>query len=152
MTKEKDYSLLGKRIKKVREASRMSKLALANLVGVSDDTISRWENGEREPTASALFILADIFCVTPDYLMGQIEDTSENPTSPEKTSLSDQFTVKFKTSLGETELTFPLDVPEERIKQIISTVLGGRIPGSQLLLTPAVGGDIADTQSTDRRI
>ena len=46
---------------------------LANKIGVSPNTVSRWERGERIPNMDALISLAKFFNVTIDYLCG-LED------------------------------------------------------------------------------
>ena len=44
--------------------------------GISLRTYQRYENGEREPSASTLVALADFFNVSTDYLLGR----TNNPT------------------------------------------------------------------------
>lgn len=38
---------------------------------LSKASLSRWEQGTQEPSLSYLVLLADFFCVSPDYLMGR---------------------------------------------------------------------------------
>ena len=59
------------RLRKLREAKRLNAKTLGELCGLSKNTIGRYENGEREPTAQSLVALADFFDVSIDYLMGR---------------------------------------------------------------------------------
>lgn len=52
---------LAKRIRSMREQSGWSRNQLARLVGVSPDSIHKWETGEREPRGANLVALADAF-------------------------------------------------------------------------------------------
>lgn len=61
------------RLKELREDSGLSMSELANKIGVSTNTISRWERGERIPNLEALVALAKFFKVSTDYLCG-LED------------------------------------------------------------------------------
>jgi len=61
----------GIRLKELRRARKMSTTDLAKLVGVSNSTISRWENAKISPTLEYVEKFADIFGVTTDYLHGR---------------------------------------------------------------------------------
>ncbi len=63
------------RIKELRKAKGISQLKLAMDLNTSQNTISRYETGEREPGISELIKLADYFHVSVDYLIGR---TNEN--------------------------------------------------------------------------
>ena len=52
-------------------AERLNKLAKD--LGLSNASISYWENGKQEPSASALFKLSVYFEVSVDYLIGTSE-------------------------------------------------------------------------------
>ena len=49
----------------------MSQTELAKSAGVSQTTVTAWENNKAEPSSSAIAQLADIFNVTTDYLLGR---------------------------------------------------------------------------------
>jgi transcriptional regulator with XRE-family HTH domain len=55
----------------LRAAKNLSMDALAKELGVTKGTISRYENGVREPDFEMLCKLADFFEVTTDYLLGR---------------------------------------------------------------------------------
>lgn len=62
-----------KRLKEIRKDKGLSMSELANKIGVSTNTISRWERGERISNLEALVALAKFFKVSTDYLCG-LED------------------------------------------------------------------------------
>lgn len=59
------------RLRKLRERERMDRKKLGECCGLSKATISKYERGDREPTASSLEKIADFFGVTTDYLLGR---------------------------------------------------------------------------------
>lgn len=59
-----------KNLVSLRKESNMSQLDLANLLGVSQQTVSKYENGIREPDNATLKKLAEIFNCSADYLLG----------------------------------------------------------------------------------
>ncbi|MBQ8513535.1 MAG: helix-turn-helix transcriptional regulator [Clostridia bacterium] len=60
---------VGARIAKLRAEKNLTQAALGELLGVSDKTVSKWENGGCYPDVSLFPKLADTFGVTVDYLM-----------------------------------------------------------------------------------
>ena len=56
-----------KRLKEIRKDKGLSMSELANKIGVSTNTISRWERGERIPNLEALVALAKFFKVSTDW-------------------------------------------------------------------------------------
>lgn len=59
------------RLKKLREQKKLNQTELANLLEVSNGSISKWERGDRQPDYETLEKIADIFNVTIDYLLGR---------------------------------------------------------------------------------
>lgn len=59
----------------LRNRAGLSQEALARVMGLSRMTIANWEKGKTEPSASQIKVLADIFGVTTDQLLGQKEVT-----------------------------------------------------------------------------
>lgn len=62
--------------KQERERNGLTQSELAELLGVSQQTISKYENGSREPDLENLIRMSKIFHVTTDYLLGVSEPTS----------------------------------------------------------------------------
>lgn len=63
------------RIKELRKARKISQLKLGIDLNMSQNTISRYETGEREPGISELIRIADYFGVSVDYLL----ERTDNP-------------------------------------------------------------------------
>lgn len=59
------------RLRRLRERRRMSRQALGECCGLSKDIIRKYEQGEREPTATSLIAIADYFEIPIDYLVGR---------------------------------------------------------------------------------
>ena len=61
------------RLKELRTENKLSMVQLAKLMGITDGSICRWENGKHDIRGEELFKLAQIFKVSMDYLAG-LED------------------------------------------------------------------------------
>ena len=59
------------RLKELRKAKGLSQLRLATELNTTQNTISRYETGEREPGIEELIKIADYFHVSVDYLIGR---------------------------------------------------------------------------------
>ena len=57
------------RIKEIRKTKGISQLKMAMDLNTSQNTISRYETGEREPGINELIKIADYFNVSVDYLL-----------------------------------------------------------------------------------
>ena len=67
------------KIYELRKAKGMSQEKLAELVGVSRQSISKWESGETIPELERLVELSRIFEVTTDYLLkpGEMDELTK---------------------------------------------------------------------------
>ena len=61
------------RLKKLRKMKNISQLKLALDLNMKQNSISRYENGEREADYETLVKFADYFDVSLDYLLGRKE-------------------------------------------------------------------------------
>ena len=59
------------RLKKLRKDRKISQLKLALDLNMNQNSISRYENGEREADYETLIKIADYFDVSLDYLLGR---------------------------------------------------------------------------------
>ena len=66
------------RIKELRKQRNITQLKLAMDLHTTQNTISRYESGEREPGISELVKLADYFGVSVDYLLERTENPELN--------------------------------------------------------------------------
>ena len=60
---------LGERIKNQRTRAGLSQERVAELVGVSRQSVTKWESGQSAPSTENLFRLAEIFDTTVDMLL-----------------------------------------------------------------------------------
>ena len=70
-----DFMELGKQIYELRKKANLSQEQLAEKVGVSRQTISKWELGETAPDIKQAQVLSQVFSVSLDELTGN--DTKE---------------------------------------------------------------------------
>lgn len=70
--------LLNERLKQLRIEKGLSQKELAQKIVISDRNYQRYEYGEREPIASILIKLADIYNVSLDYLVGRTDNPNIN--------------------------------------------------------------------------
>ena len=52
----------------------LNQVKLAARIGVKQNTVSSWVNGIKEPSIRSLWLLADFFEVSVDYLIGRTEN------------------------------------------------------------------------------
>ncbi|MBQ8842273.1 MAG: helix-turn-helix transcriptional regulator, partial [Ruminiclostridium sp.] len=68
---------LGENLKKYRTKHELTQEQLANVLGVSAQAVSRWENGTTYPDITLLPTIASYFEITLDELMGMQDFKSE---------------------------------------------------------------------------
>lgn len=62
------------RLKELRKSRGISQLKLAMDLSMNQNSISRYENGEREADYETLIAFADYFGVSVDYLLGRTDN------------------------------------------------------------------------------
>ena len=63
---------LGENIKEYRIQCKMTQEFVAERLGVSRQTVSKWESGISDPSTSNLFALAKLFGITPEELLKNV--------------------------------------------------------------------------------
>lgn len=66
------------RLKELRRARRITQLRLAMDLNMAQNTISRYESGEREPGIAELILIADYFDISVDYLLERTDNPQLN--------------------------------------------------------------------------
>lgn len=69
-----EENIIGKSIKEIRLAQKLSQKELAARIGVTHAAISYWENGINIPNVKDCWRLADALGVTIDELVGRVLD------------------------------------------------------------------------------
>ena len=62
------------KIRELRKAKGISQIKMAMDLNTNQNTISRYETGEREPSINDLIKIADYFNVSVDYLLGRTDN------------------------------------------------------------------------------
>ena len=63
--------IVAKHLQALRRARKLSRLAVAEAVRISERSYQRYENDEREPSLPLFLALADFYGVTLDQLAGR---------------------------------------------------------------------------------
>ena len=97
---------LADRLVELRKEHKLSQEALAEKLGLSRQSISKWERAEASPDTDNLIALAEIYGITLDQLLGnsEIKEKSEQ-TQSVKTELSSK-QIKGKNNLKKAPLLF----------------------------------------------
>ena len=72
------YMKIAERIKELRQVNGLSQAEFGKKIGVSQDTISLWEQGKSVPAVEYVILIVEIFRVndpalSSDYLLGLID-------------------------------------------------------------------------------
>ncbi|GIM32757.1 MAG: helix-turn-helix transcriptional regulator [Paraclostridium bifermentans] len=97
-------------LKEERLQTGLNQVEFAKIFNVTKQTVSNWENGNRNPDSSTLSKLADYFGVTVDYLLGR---TDERNTHKEKPKLDPSIKTIAAHRIGDIE-----DLSDEAIEKI----------------------------------
>lgn len=74
MIKDKSVAkTFGKRLKKLMKEHSITNAELAKVVGVSEKVIERWCEGLSSPNIDNLILVAKLFNVRVDYMLGVID-------------------------------------------------------------------------------
>ena len=66
-------------LRKLRTNKGVSQQQLADVIGISQQSVNKYENHNVEPDLSTLMKIADYFEASVDYLIGHNTDPNENP-------------------------------------------------------------------------
>lgn len=69
------------RLRDVREDADKTQAEMAKILGCSQQTYSRYENGKAQMSYQALSALADYFGTSVDYLLGRTDEKTPYPRS-----------------------------------------------------------------------
>lgn len=68
-----DNNIFGNKLQELRKEIGLTQRELGEKLGFSNQTVSFWESGKREPDLNAMRKIAQFFDVSADYLLGLIE-------------------------------------------------------------------------------
>lgn len=72
---------LSEKIQRLRKARGLSQEELAHEMGVSRQSVSKWESGQSIPDVEKIIALSDFFGVSTDYLLKREERAAQKPAS-----------------------------------------------------------------------
>ena len=78
------------RLKELRERAGFSQAVLARKLGVRQSTVGMWENGKNKPQNSKLEMMASIFNVSTDYLLGRSDEPNTDTVEDEIWKMREQ--------------------------------------------------------------
>lgn len=100
------------RIKQLRNEKGISQVDLGNVFNISQQTISSYENGSREPDSELLKGLSKYFNVSIDYILGN-SDIKEPAEKLLEKNKDNEYTIALHNNNGYDE-----ELPEEARKEI----------------------------------
>jgi len=62
------------RLKKLRKSKKLTQADVANSIDIARSTYVRYEKGEVQPSTGTVVVIAELFNVTTDYLLGISND------------------------------------------------------------------------------
>lgn len=74
---------INEKIIQLRKQKNLSQVDLADAIGVSRQTISKWESGDSLPDLANLQALSTVFGVSADYLLNDVDSMKEQSNYPE---------------------------------------------------------------------
>ena len=66
-------NIVAERIKEIRIENKLSQTNFGDILYVSQDTVSLWENGKSLPNAEQIIEICKRFSVSADYLLGLVD-------------------------------------------------------------------------------
>lgn len=112
--------MIGERLRALRKSQNISQLLVAESVGISRSTYTKYETDTSNPDYEILIRIADYFCVSIDYLLG-------------RTDHPDLKVIFAPTEYGEAECHVQKDGPDDltseelaEVRRILRERRGGR--------------------------
>lgn len=65
------------RLKKLRKDTGLTQVDVASKLGISQQAYASWERGVKKPTQDNLVKIAQVLNVSVDYLVGNLQETSD---------------------------------------------------------------------------
>ena len=108
------------RIREARKALGLTGKCLAHELGVSESTVSQYENSKREPDNATLIKIADVLGVTLDYLLGR----TDNPASPEPPAETKKQPAAQSSELDDALVSMLMDLSPSEVQRVLDFVEG----------------------------
>src|SRR5699024_11438460 len=73
-----NMTVLGKRLKQARKNKGITQIDAANILGISNGTLSGYERNYRDPDTETLNKMANLYEVSNDWLLGKSDNPERN--------------------------------------------------------------------------
>ncbi|MDD4000267.1 MAG: helix-turn-helix transcriptional regulator [Bacilli bacterium] len=113
---------LNERIKQLRKEKGLTQTQLADLLGVTDKAVSKWEVGEANPDISLLTKLSEIFGVSIDYLLTGVSHEKEVVIISPKEMLFKTDDPKYLEQISENDLNI-VEMYEHKLVNVFTFLL-----------------------------
>ena len=111
--------MIGPRLKELRRSMKLPQWKMAEILGVSQSSIDRYERNTARPTVENFLVYADYFDVSLDYIFGRCDEPQGKLYKYRPDLTSDPEMQKF------VEMCFePGSAMNERLKQTVFEMLG----------------------------
>ncbi len=77
-------NFIAERLKELRFKNQIKQSELAEKLGVSQAQVARYESYQNRPPFAIIKLMAEILGTTPEYLMGEVEDTNDIDSTEDK--------------------------------------------------------------------
>lgn len=104
-------------LKELRTRKNISQSELGKLIGVSNASVSQYESGTRFPDTQKLELIADVFGVTTDYLLGR--NVPDWATNEDVLDLQDMLNSNVNMAYGGEHLT---EEEKQRVKDVLTGI------------------------------
>ena len=116
---------LNDRIKQLRKEKGLTQGQLADILGVTDKAVSKWEVGESNPDISLLAKLAEVFGVSVDYLLTGVSKEKEVVIISPKEMLFKTDDPKYLEQISENDLNI-VDMYEHKLVNVFSYLMDSK--------------------------
>lgn len=118
-------SKIGKRLKTLRESIHSSQSNLASMVGLTQSSINRYENGQAEAPYKVLLWYADYFDVSMDYIFGRADQPQGKLYDYQPEKIKQKMTNKQDWDEFVEACFEPGSPMNEKLKEMIRNMAGG---------------------------
>lgn len=78
MKNTNELEILGKTLREARENAGLTQKALAELIGISTAALSKYENGEQQPSKDVLINMSTVLDISINMMTMKFEDPTHN--------------------------------------------------------------------------
>ena len=96
--------IIGKRLKDLRLSKGLNQQQIGEMLGVTKVSICGYENGTRTPSLETFLMIADLFGVTTDYLLGREVEIKDEPVKEEPKEIIREVIVEKKVGFNYLEV------------------------------------------------